>query len=385
MKILFIASGIVGDKPGISGGETRFLEIAKIWQKQGHEIHLLAPAGAKTLLKEWGLNKVKLHIATCLKSKGRWVFVFLFLRYLFSLPKSLRNLHPDIIRSTSEQIYDVWPALKIKRRNPKARWSAVVHWLPPWPVWKRSSSQFWNSLFFFVAERLGLTVASRWANILLPVSFATARQLEGIGIKKDRYRTVECGVNYGAIQKICRRVKSKRYEGVFLKRLQLSKGVLDLIYIWQKVVIQLPQAKLLVIGSGIDEQKAKAVVKRLCLEKNIIFVGAIHNLKEKFTYLSQSKIFLLPTHEENWAISVGEAMAAGLPVIAYDLKELREVWQDAFWPVPKGNLVYFSRAICTLLKNPQKSKALAQKGKEYVKRYDWQKIAKEELKYILDS
>jgi hypothetical protein len=31
-NILFIANSIVGEKPGLSGGEVRFLELAKVWQ-----------------------------------------------------------------------------------------------------------------------------------------------------------------------------------------------------------------------------------------------------------------------------------------------------------------------------------------------------------------
>jgi len=41
-KILFISNSIVGKNPGISGGESRFIELGKNWQKKGYEIHLMS-------------------------------------------------------------------------------------------------------------------------------------------------------------------------------------------------------------------------------------------------------------------------------------------------------------------------------------------------------
>ncbi len=49
MKILFIANAIVGENPGLSGGEVRFIGIAKFWTDKGYEIHLMSAKGGKRL------------------------------------------------------------------------------------------------------------------------------------------------------------------------------------------------------------------------------------------------------------------------------------------------------------------------------------------------
>ena len=58
MKILFIANVIFGENPGLSGGEIRFIEIAKFWASKGHEIHLMSSKGGKTLCNNLGLEVI---------------------------------------------------------------------------------------------------------------------------------------------------------------------------------------------------------------------------------------------------------------------------------------------------------------------------------------
>lgn len=43
-----------------------------------------------------------------------------------------------------------------------------------------------------------------------------------------------------------------------------------------------------------------------------------------YSLLKSSKVFVFPSHEEGWGIAVCEAMAAGLPIVAYDLAPFRE-------------------------------------------------------------
>ncbi|MDP1813217.1 MAG: glycosyltransferase, partial [Leadbetterella sp.] len=93
---------------------------------------------------------------------------------------------------------------------------------------------------------------------------------------------------------------------------------------------------------------------------------------------------VLPTYEENWAIVIGESMAAGTPVIAYDLKELTEVWKDSYVSVPTGDKVQFSKQIIRLLSSENELDDLSKRGKEYVKQYDWKSIANHELSIIMN-
>ncbi|MFX0203194.1 MAG: glycosyltransferase, partial [Candidatus Hodarchaeota archaeon] len=99
--------------------------------------------------------------------------------------------------------------------------------------------------------------------------------------------------------------------------------------------------------------------------------------------LASSSLFVLPSYEENWAIVIGEAMAAGVPVICYDLPEIRSIWEDKVVWVPKGDKKKFAKKIIEFLDNEHARNVISQVAIQFVKRYDWQKIADEEMKLIL--
>jgi len=67
MKALFIANGInINEgKPGISGGDIRWIEIARRWQEMGLEIHVLTQNAGRELCKKLG----KVHMFSIGRNK----------------------------------------------------------------------------------------------------------------------------------------------------------------------------------------------------------------------------------------------------------------------------------------------------------------------------
>jgi len=62
-------------------------------------------------------------------------------------------------------------------------------------------------------------------------------------------------------------------------------------------------------------------VQRYGLEVRVDFLGPILDATEKLRWISASRPRALPMHEESWPTAMGEAMAPGTPVVAYDLPE----------------------------------------------------------------
>lgn len=384
-KILFVANAIVGDNPGVSGGESRFIEIGKEWQRMGYEIHLFSGKGGKRLCEQMGLNVI-LHELTASPRDSRFEFFRrLFLLFIY-MPKLIREFPSGIVYSTSEQVYDVLPGAALKLFYwGDIKFASAVHWLPPIVFWKRQGSRWFNSLFFMVSERVGLVLAYIFADAMLPVSNSTLKDMEKSYLSNNRTYEVKCGVTLSEIKEISKRYPEKKYDAVFMKRIQSVKGIFDLIDIWDYVVKENPSASLIIIGSGIDEDKAKEYVKEKKLEKNIEFLGVIYDFETKFKYLSESKLFVLPSLEENWAIVIGEAMAASIPVICYDLKELREVWKDSVNFIEFRNKKLFAKKILNLLRNNKDYDKVVNRGLEFIEQYDWKLIAQDELKFIFNK
>ncbi|MBM3282939.1 glycosyltransferase family 4 protein [Candidatus Gottesmanbacteria bacterium] len=384
-SVLFICLGIIEKTPGLSGGEMRFFKIASFFEKGGYRINLLGSEGLRYLAEKFKIN-YKFHAVRQLPT-SRLGFILKALTAIL-IPTSLLN-YSGVVYSTSEQVYEVLPGLVLKMlRRDKVKWAVVAHWMPPLKFWERRRATLTNSLLFLISERLGLYLAYLFADRLLCVSASTRNQLASAGMKSGKIHVVECGIDFQKIRKIVRGVKIKKYQGIFIKRLQAVKGVLDLPIIWKKVVESYPRAKIAVVGGGLDMPDGRMAVVMAedeGLEKNIDFLGPIYEDKAKFTLLAESSVFILPTYEENWAIVIGEALAAGTPVVAYSLKELREVWLDSIIYTPLGDKKAMAERIMELLKSPKELQYLSVKGIEFVRRYTWDRIAENELEIIIKS
>lgn len=74
-------------------------------------------------------------------------------------------------------------------------------------------------------------------------------------------------------------------------------------------------AFLILIGDGERKEKIAEKVKRLGIEKNVVFCGNVNNVNE---YLSSMDIMLFPSLYEGLPFTLIEAQAAGLPILASD-------------------------------------------------------------------
>ena len=83
---------------------------------------------------------------------------------------------------------------------------------------------------------------------------------------------------------------------------------------FQKVLTELPEATLALVGNGSQHEALMAMVKEMGL-KNVIFTGKVDN-SEIYKYLDQADIFLSAPTVDNMPVSVLEAMNAGLLVIS---------------------------------------------------------------------
>jgi glycosyltransferase involved in cell wall biosynthesis len=296
----------------------------------------------------------------------------------------VKQFDGDVVYSSCEHLYDVLPALRLKYRNGN-RWLAVYHWVEDYP-WreKRGNTPIVMRYAYWLNRFVAGWIIKHFADEILAVSDQTRDKL--IEMKKvdaGKVRAVYCGVEYDNIRSIVDSQSTEKvYDAVFMKRLNYGKGVLDLLKIWKAVVIDKPDARLAVIGDGSEEVTAKVneyIIKNK-LEKNIDIIGVVYDMDRKFQLISSSKVFLLPTHEENWAIVIGEAMAAGVPIVVSRLKEIEPIWKDNVIWCEVGDIDGFAKEVLNLINHPDKAKRLSDKAQKFIPQYDWKHIAKSEIK-----
>ena len=101
---------------------------------------------------------------------------------------------------------------------------------------------------------------------------------------------------------------------LFLGMVREAKGVFDLLRAWPAVREAVPDARLVLAGEG-EMERARAIARENGFEEALAMPGWIGGA-EKEALLRDAWVFALPSHWEALPMSVLEAMAAGVPVVA---------------------------------------------------------------------
>ncbi|MFK7777472.1 MAG: glycosyltransferase [Gimesia sp.] len=113
---------------------------------------------------------------------------------------------------------------------------------------------------------------------------------------------------------------------LFFGRIHPKKGLDLLIPAMAMLSKKMPDAHLVLAGP-IDNsyrEKIDRLIKEHQLESQITFTGAVYDAR-KWALLSLSDTFVLPSYQENFAITVAEALRVGLPVV---LSKHVNIWKD---------------------------------------------------------
>jgi glycosyltransferase involved in cell wall biosynthesis len=113
---------------------------------------------------------------------------------------------------------------------------------------------------------------------------------------------------------------------LFLGRLHAKKGLDLLIPAFDIVHRRQPEAHLLLVGPGDAGylESIRAEIAKRKMEACITLTGPLYG-RDKWAAQAASDLFVLPSYQENFAISVVEALRSGLPAI---LSRRVNLWSD---------------------------------------------------------
>ncbi len=160
---------------------------------------------------------------------------------------------------------------------------------------------------------------------------------------------------------------------VFIGRLDRQKGTDRLMDAAPKLLEQLPEHDLLLVGDGPERSRIEAFVTQHNLTRRVHLVGWQDNVPG---ILAASELLLLPSRWEGMPNVVLEAMASGLGVVAMDVEGVREVLGDAAddQVVPQGDTKAFAQRVIALLNDPDRTALLGDRNRARVaEQFDWQR------------
>jgi glycosyltransferase involved in cell wall biosynthesis len=143
------------------------------------------------------------------------------------------------------------------------------------------------------------------------------------------------------------------------------------------LVEQIPEARFALVGDGELRPALEQEVHALELTERVVFTGWHEDMPALYADLD---LVALTSLNEGTPVSVIEALAAGVPVVATAVGGVPDIVTDQRTGllVPSGDARAIAQAILTLLRNPPYGRRLAQAGQqEVLKRFNLARLAKD--------
>lgn len=166
---------------------------------------------------------------------------------------------------------------------------------------------------------------------------------------------------------------------LFVGILDTYKGCDYLIRAMFTVASRVPEAHLMLVGTGPMTEDLKTITARLDIENNIIFAGFVPDEDLPY-YYAACDVFALPSvsAEEGFGLVQLEAMACGKPVVTTTIPGVCEVdaAEAATIHVPPKDTEALAAAITVILNDKKLAARLGGNGRKLVEdKYTWAKVA----------
>lgn len=161
-------------------------------------------------------------------------------------------------------------------------------------------------------------------------------------------------------------------------RLTKRKGVLYLLKSIKKLRGKYDNFRLIVVGKGPEKEEIVEFVKENRL-KSVVFVGRVSN-QDLPGYYRTADIFCAPAiRGESFGIVLLEAMATGVPIVAFANAGYKEILKDKpfseFLVEPKDT-AGFARQLEKLITDKGLREKLGQAGLREARKYSWETVGK---------
>jgi len=127
----------------------------------------------------------------------------------------------------------------------------------------------------------------------------------------------------------------------------------------------------------------QALAEHLGVSDSVEWRGFVSE-EDKRSILGESRLLLAPSYEEGWGISVCEALASAVPVVAYKLPVLDELFGAAYLGAQPGDVGELADLAVQVLSDDSLAGTLSRAGPETAAAYDLTRVAEHELEVILE-
>jgi glycosyltransferase involved in cell wall biosynthesis len=238
-----------------------------------------------------------------------------------------------------------------------------------------------------MARRIQVAAIRKAAAVTAVSSFQAREIARDSQIKEDHISVIPNPISESLLQDALSQTRTEPQSPVVLYtgRIEHRKGTLDLLQSIPAVASTFPDVKYLVVGgrhNSIDDKTLNETLNRPGVGEHTELVGHVQ-WQQLADWYRRASVFVMPSLYETFGISVIEAMAFGLPVVATNVGGLPEVVQDGVTGilVPPKDPNALADAVIRLLRDSDLRRRMGDAGRERVlKEFRVDRIVEQTLK-----
>jgi glycosyltransferase involved in cell wall biosynthesis len=206
---------------------------------------------------------------------------------------------------------------------------------------------------------------------MLTISASSKSDLVRRGLREELVDVVPCGLDHEVHRPAP--VEDRAPLVISLGRLEPYKRLDLLLRAWPRVLVEVPDARLAIVGRGQQEPRLRALARRLGVAGSVCFPGFVSE-SEKVDWLQRASLLVQVSRKEGWGLTVAEAYACGTPVVATDVPGLSDSVQDGV----TGLLVRQARprplaaTISKLLTDDDARQRMSRRALAWSANFDWE-------------
>ena len=242
---------------------------------------------------------------------------------------------------------------------------------------------------------------AKMADMIITVSYAMKDELIQLGFPRDKIQVAYNGVDpqkYDPENVSGEEVrKVKEFYGLkeddsmilFLGRLVGVKGVDKLIMAMPHVLSKIPNAKLVIVGVGDQQEYLTNLTRTMRLDEYVRFRFDFIPEEKRILHYAACDVAAFPSYYEPFGIVALEAMSMEKPVVvgAAGVSGMREIVicrgeEQCGYHIDPNNPSDVAWGIINALENPERKKWLGKNGRKRVlNEFTWNKIAEKTVEF----
>ncbi len=372
MKIAHISTFYT---PAIGGVKQVIEELAKRQKAEGHEVHVYVSDWDKDKRIEVKDEVIEgIHVHRC-------KHVFRIANFAVIFPSVFSKLLKgdfDIIHShVFGHLHFVLAALASKIKK-------IPHIHTTHCPWTDAFRSLLGRVGVFLSYNIFSRLALKLTDKVIAITPWELSFIRKYGGKDEQIVILPNGMSNDFFKKVQKNnfKKKNKIKGklvLFFGRLNVTKGPDKFVEIAKLILKERKDITFIIRGP--DEGMKERVKELIGNEKKILLLPETRDKKEIIKMYQAADVFVLPSYREGLPLTLFEAMASGLPIVASPVNGVPyEMNNNNGFLVKYGNNEKFKEKIIQLLDNKKLRNKIIKNNLEKAKKYRWDIIVKKTMK-----